>query len=159
MTQQSPTWWTDVDPDEILARASAIAADRMAALAGAKGAFDPDAVRELLTHYARPLQHEVFGVLWLDVQKRVIVSQVLFRGTLSEASVFPREVVKEALYHNAHSGVIWHNHPSGAVEPSTADKVLTRRLKDALDLVGVSLLDHMITGKDRALSFAEQGLL
>ncbi len=120
----------------------------------------PQAVRDWLRLTLGPLPHEVFMALWLDAQNRLIASEELFRGTLTQTSVYPREVVKSALTHNAGAVILAHNHPSGICEPSRADEVLTQALKQALSLVDVKLLDHFIvTGGAPPLSFAERGLL
>ncbi|MGH8632221.1 MAG: RadC family protein [Burkholderiales bacterium] len=119
----------------------------------------PQAVRDYLrlTLQHRPV--EVFMAILLDAQNRVIAAEELFAGTLSQTSVYPREVVKTALKHNAASVIFAHNHPSGVAEPSRADEVLTQALKRALESVDVRVLDHFIVGGDAALSFAERGLL
>jgi DNA repair protein RadC len=120
----------------------------------------PGAVRDYLRLYLAGLAHEVFLALWLDAQNRLIVAEALFRGTLTQTSVYPREVVKRALLHNAAAVVLAHNHPSGVAEPSVADQLLTRELKQALALVDVRVLDHFIVaGQAEPLSFAERGLL
>ncbi len=120
----------------------------------------PGAVRDYLRLHLAGLKHEVFFALWLDAQNRLIVAEELFRGTLSQTSVYPREVVKRALGHNAAAVVLAHNHPSGVGEPSSADQLLTRELKQALALVDVRVLDHFIVaGQSQPLSFAERGLL
>ena len=120
----------------------------------------PDAVRDWLRLSLGKLPHEVFVALWLDAQNRLIASEELFRGTLTQTSVFPREVVKRALANNAGAVILAHNHPSGLAEPSRADEVLTSSLKQALALVDVKLLDHFIVaGGARPLSFAERGLI
>jgi DNA repair protein RadC len=120
----------------------------------------PQAVRDWLRLTLGKLQHEVFVALWLDSQNRLIASEELFRGTLTQTSVYPREVVKKALLHNAGAVILAHNHPSGLAEPSRADEVLTSSLKQALALVDVKLLDHFIvTGGAHPLSFAERGLI
>ena len=120
----------------------------------------PQAVRDWLRLSLGNLQHEVFVALWLDAQNRLIVSEELFRGTLTQTSVYPREVVKRALIHNAGAVILAHNHPSGLAEPSRADEVLTSSLKQALALIDVKLLDHFIvTGGEEPLSFAERGLI
>ena len=120
----------------------------------------PDAVRDWLRLKLGALPHEVFGALWLDAQNRLISWEELFRGTLTQTSVYPREVVKRALACNAAAAVFAHNHPSGAAEPSAADEMLTRNLKEALALVDVRVLDHFIVaGRAAPLSFAERGLL
>ena len=120
----------------------------------------PDTVRDYLRLHLAGLRHEVFFALWLDAQNRLIAAEELFRGTLTQASVYPREVVKKALAHNAAAVVLAHNHPSGVAEPSSADSQLTRELKQALALVDVRVLDHFIVaGTASPLSFAERGLL
>jgi len=120
----------------------------------------PQAVRDWLRLWLGNLQHEVFVALWLDAQNRLIASEELFRGTLTQTSVYPREVVKRALLHNAGAVILAHNHPSGLGEPSRADEVLTSSLKQALALIDVKLLDHFIvTGSAGPLSFAERGLI
>ncbi|MFZ5508773.1 MAG: RadC family protein [Pseudomonadota bacterium] len=120
----------------------------------------PGAVRDYLRLTLGALCHEVFLVLLLDAQHRLIGVEELFRGTLTQTSVYPREVVKLALQRNAAAMILAHNHPSGLCEPSAADTVLTRALKDALALVDVKVLDHFIVaGSARPLSFAERGLL
>lgn len=120
----------------------------------------PAAVRDWLRLRLAPLHHEVFIALWLDAQNRLIADEELFRGTLTQTSVYPREVVKRALGNNAAAVILAHNHPSGVAEPSSADELLTRALKQALALVDVRLLDHFIVaGNAPPLSFAERGLL
>jgi DNA repair protein RadC len=104
-------------------------------------------------------EHEVFVCLWLDAQHRVLRFEELFRGTLTQTSVYPREIVKAGLRANAAAVIFAHNHPSGAAQPSQADELLTRNLKDALALVEVKVLDHFIVAGPHALSFAERGLL
>ncbi|MDX5364534.1 MAG: DNA repair protein RadC [Pseudazoarcus pumilus] len=123
--------------------------------------FDsPRAVRDWLRLKIGTLPHEVFMVLLLDARNSLIAAVELFRGTLTQTSVYPREVVKLALAHNAGAVVFAHNHPSGAREPSTADETLTRNLKHALDLVDVRVLDHfVVTAHADPVSFAERGLL
>ena len=120
----------------------------------------PQAVRDWLRLSLGNLQHEVFIALWLDAQNRLIASEELFRGTLTQTSVYPRAVVKRALAHNAGAVILAHNHPSGVAEPSHADEVLTSSLKLALGLIDVKVLDHFIvTGSSDPLSFAERGLI
>jgi len=104
------------------------------------------------------LDHEVFAVLWLDNRHRVLSFEELFRGTIDGASVHPREVVKAALSHNAAACILAHNHSSGVSEPSQADVSLTSRLREALSLVDLRVLDHIVVGED-CTSFAERGLL
>ena len=119
----------------------------------------PSAVRDFLRMKLQALPHEVFFVLFLDAQNRVIGSEELFRGTLTQTSVYPREVVKRALHHNAGAVIFAHNHPSGVAEPSHADETLTQALKQALALIDVRVLDHFIVAGSGVLSFAERGLL
>jgi DNA repair protein RadC len=113
----------------------------------------PEAVRDWLRLSLGKLPHEVFVALWLDAQNRLIASEELFRGTLTQTSVFPREVVKRALANNAGAVILAHNHPSGLAEPSRADEVLTSSLKQALALVDVKLLDHFIVAGRRQAAF------
>ena len=119
----------------------------------------PGAVRDYLRLAIADLQHEVFVCLWLDAQHRVLAFEELFRGTLTQTSVYPREIVKAGLKANAAAVIFAHNHPSGAAQPSQADELLTRNLKDALALVDVKVLDHFIVAGRQAISFAERGLL
>ncbi len=119
----------------------------------------PRAVRDYLRLALAGREQEVFVVLLLDAQHRVTASEELFRGTLTQTSVYPREVVKCALKHNAAAVIFAHNHPSGVAEPSHADEILTRSLKAALALVDIQVLDHFIVAGPRTMSFAERGLL
>jgi len=119
----------------------------------------PSSVRQYLTLRMAQLEHEVFMVLFLDSQNRAIAIEEMFRGTLTQASVYPREIVKRALQLNACSVIFAHNHPSGVAEPSYADENLTQNLKKALALVDVQVLDHFIVAGAKTLSFAERGLL
>ena len=121
---------------------------------------NPQAVADWLRLQIAPLGHEVFVALWLDAGNKLIQAQELFRGTLTQTSVYPREVVKHALEHNAAAVILAHNHPSGRAEPSSADIGLTQALKQALALVDVRLLDHFIvTATEKPLSLAERGLV
>jgi DNA repair protein RadC len=128
-------------------------------LAAGNALNSPSAVRDYLRMKLQALPHEVFVVLFLDAQNRVIGSEELFRGTLTQTSVYPREVVKRALHHNAGAVIFAHNHPSGVAEPSHADETLTQALKQALALVDVRVLDHFIVAGSGVLSFAECGRL
>jgi DNA repair protein RadC len=119
----------------------------------------PDKVRQYLRLRLGHLPHEVFMALFLDAQNRLLAPEELFRGTLTQTSVYPREVVKRALAHNAAAVVFAHNHPSGVAEPSRADEMLTRVLKEALQLVDVRVLDHLIVAQGDVMSFAERGLI
>ena len=121
---------------------------------------NPGKVRDWLRLKLATRQHEVFMALWLDAQNRLIKADELFSGSLTQTSVYPREVVKTALAHNAAAVILAHNHPSGVSEPSRADEMLTKTLKEALAMVDVKLLDHFIVaGNATPLSFAERGLL
>ena len=119
----------------------------------------PAAVKEYLCAKLAGYEHEVFAVLFLDSQHRLIEYAEMFRGTIDSASVYPRELVKEALRLNAAAVIVSHNHPSGNPEPSAADRALTQRLKEALALVDVRTLDHVIVAGSRTTSFAECGLI
>jgi DNA repair protein RadC len=119
----------------------------------------PGAVKQYLQLHLAEKGHEVFAVLFLDAQNRLIAMEELFRGTLTQTSVYPREVVMRALHHQAASVVLSHNHPSGTVQPSRADEALTQTLKAALALVDVRVLDHVIVTRGDSLSMAEKGLL
>ena len=119
----------------------------------------PGAVKQYLQLQLAHKNHEVFAVLFLDHQNRMLAMEELFRGTLSQTSVYPREIVLRALHHQAAAVVLSHNHPSGSVQPSRADEHLTQTLKASLALVDVRVLDHIIVGQGQALSMAEQGLM
>jgi DNA repair protein RadC len=119
----------------------------------------PRAVREYLQLLLRSRQQEVFVAIFLDAQHRVISAEELFQGTLTQTSVYPREVVKRALHHNAAALIFAHNHPSGVAEPSESDRLLTYALKNSLQLVDVRVLDHFIVAGAGCLSFAEKGML
>lgn len=119
----------------------------------------PAQVKDYLQLHLAGRPHEVFSVLFLDAQHRLLALEDLFRGTLTQTSVYPREVVKRALAHNAAAVMLAHNHPSGVAEPSRADEYLTQTLKSALALVDVRVLDHFVIGRGQVVSFAERGLL
>lgn len=119
----------------------------------------PRAVSDYLSLKLADRSHEVFAVLYLDNRHRLIALDELFRGTIDGATVHPREVVKEALGHNASAVIFAHNHPSGIAEPSQADELITRRLKEALALVDIRVLDHLVVAAGDCVSFAERGLL
>lgn len=119
----------------------------------------PQRVKDYLQMRLGALPHEVFAVLFLDAQQRLIACEEMFRGTLTQTSVYPREVVKRALELNTASVILSHNHPSGVLEPSRADELLTQTLKSSLQLVDVRVLDHVVVGRTGALSFAERGLM
>lgn len=115
--------------------------------------------RDYLRTRLAGLEHEVFGVLFLDNRHRVLAFEELFRGTLNGTAVYPREVVKRALAHNAAAVIFVHNHPSGDPEPSRADELLTQRLKEALSFLEIRVLDHLVVGHEGCVSFSERGLL
>jgi DNA repair protein RadC len=119
----------------------------------------PDLVRNYLSAQLRHQPHEIFAVLFLDNQHRLIAYDEMFYGTIDGASVYPREVVKKALARNAAAAILAHNHPSGIAEPSQSDQRITKRLQEALNLVGVRVIDHMVVGDKEVISFAERGLL
>jgi DNA repair protein RadC len=142
--------------DEVLDAAQALLWQQMR---GREILSSPQMVRDFLRVRLSALEHEVFSVLMLDAQHALIEYVELFRGTVSQTSVYPREVVKECLARNAAAVVLVHNHPSGVAEPSRADEHLTQTLKRALDLVDVRVLDHLIVAGTDVLSFAERGLI
>ena len=119
----------------------------------------PQILRDWLRLYCAGLEHEVFLVLYLDANHRLIEPQELFRGTLTQTSVYPRELVKGALARNAAALAVAHNHPSGQAEPSRADEFLTQTLKSTLSLVDVRIIDHLVVAGDQVVSFAERGLI
>ena len=142
--------------DEVLSQARRVLSHRVR-----RGATmsSPQAVKDYLQLEIGALEHEVFCVLFLDAQHRIIELKQMFRGTVTQTSVYPREVVKEALAVNAAAVVLAHNHPSGSVEPSRADEFLTQTLKSALALVDIRLIDHFVVAGDQCVSFAECGRL
>lgn len=119
----------------------------------------PQLVRDFLRFRLEHVEHEIFCALFLDSQHRLIEFAELFRGTLDSASVYPREVAKEALHHNAAAVIFAHNHPSGIAEPSMADRKITKRLQEALGLFEIRVLDHIVVGSPGMVSFAEEGLI
>ncbi|MDN3647957.1 DNA repair protein RadC [Reinekea marina] len=119
----------------------------------------PSDTRQFLLAKIRDLEHEEFACIWLDNQHQVLAFETLFTGTIDSAAVYPREVIKKALKHNAAAVIVAHNHPSGIAEPSQADQLLTEKLKNALFSIDVRLLDHMVVGQGVVVSFAERGIL
>jgi DNA repair protein RadC len=119
----------------------------------------PEQTRAFLRLRLAECKHEVFGALFLDNRHRVLAVEEMFRGTIDGASVYPRVVVQRALELNAAAIVLYHNHPSGVAEPSAADEAVTRRLRDALSLVDIRVLDHFVVSAGESVSFAERGLL
>jgi DNA repair protein RadC len=141
---------------EVLTRAQALFAQRFRA--GSPALTTPSLTREFLRMRLVGLEHEVFGVIFLDTRHRVITVETLFQGTIDRASIHPREVVKSALTHNASALILFHNHVLRVSEPSQADELITRRLKEALALIDVRVLDHLIIAEP-IFSFSEHGLL
>ena len=151
------------DPDAVIAQALSILEARL------KGGIEPNEIRETFTspedtkNYLKlrlaEREDEYFVCLYLDKRHRLIACEELFRGTLDGCSVYPRVVVKEALRHNAAAVVFGHNHPSGVAQPSDADRRLTERLRDALSLVEIRTLDHLVVGQGEVVSFAERGYI
>jgi DNA repair protein RadC len=126
----------------------------------AEPVFDsPQKVKDFVALRLAALTHEVFAVIYLDSQHRLIEMQELFRGTLAQTSVYPREVLRQALLLNAGAAILVHNHPSGVAEPSRADEVLTQSLVAALRIIEVRVLDHLVVGMGSVVSFAERGLI
>ncbi len=155
----SPPYEVQIQSEEenIIAKALEILSRRMRQ---AEAFFSsPSAVRDFLRLKMAELEFEVFSVIFLDAQHGVIATEEMFRGTLTQTSVYPREVVKRALHHNAAAVIFAHNHPSGLCEPSKADQMLTDALKQALSLVDVRALDHFIVAGADCMSFAERGLI
>lgn len=152
-TRKPPRGWTE---DDILTAAEQIASKR---LSGKTQIGDPATARRYVAARMRLLRHEVFSLLLLDNQHAVTGYRELFRGTIDGASVYPRDVVSTVLDHGAAAIILVHNHPSGIPEPSLADRQITRRLTEALALIDVCVLDHLIVGGAGCTSFAERGLL
>ncbi len=152
-----PLRHTDSTDDELIHRAIAFLLGRLQ-VPGTCITSPNDAKNLAVLEYAA-LPHEEFGVLLFDAQHRLLGNERMFRGTLSQTSVYPREVVKTALHYNAAAVILVHNHPSGSPEPSRADECLTTTLKQALALVDVRVLDHLVVGHTSVVSFAERGLL
>ena len=145
-----------VNDDEVVAAALRILAKRVTY---GDVLCNPRTTRQYLAMRLAGLEHEVFMCIYLNNRNRVIACEELFRGTVDGASVHPREVAKRSLVHNASAVILAHNHPSGVAEPSQADELITRRLKDALALLDIRVLDHLIVGGESVESFAERGLL
>lgn len=148
---------TKAEDDAIIAKALEILARRMKRTA--TSLTSPDAVRNYLSLAIAEREREVFVCVFLDAQNRTIATEEMFAGTLTQTSVYPREIVKRALHHNAAGVIFAHNHPSGVAEPSRADQTLTENLKSALAMVDVKVVDHFICAGSSTLSFAERGLI
>lgn len=145
-----------VSADEIIEMAMSIMRSRFRR---GSSISSPEAMRQFLQLQLSPLDHEVFCAVYLDNRHRVLAFEQIFRGTIDGASIHPREVVKLALSYGAAASVLVHNHPSGIAEPSHADRAITIRLRDALALVDVRVLDHVVISGGESVSFAERGLL
>lgn len=143
--------------DTVIRSALAILAKRMAGPGDLMQ--DPGTVKRYLRLKLGQLEHEVFGLIYLDCKNRLIAHEELFRGSLKQAQVYPREIVKRVLAHNANSVLLFHNHPSGVPEPSEADKLLTGQIQALLTMIDVNLLDHLIVTATRTHSMAEVGQL
>ncbi|MHB1516260.1 MAG: RadC family protein [Acidiferrobacteraceae bacterium] len=154
--EAAPAYRAIADDDALIAQALAILEARVA---HGPAMTSPAAVRQYLTLKLAPESREVFGVLLLDQRHRVLRCEVLFQGTLATCSVHPREVVKAAIASQSAAIILVHTHPSGDPTPSEADKALTHRLRDALALIDVRTLDHIVVGGGQAFSFADAGLL
>lgn len=148
--------YRQVDADELVQAAQEVLLGRVL---GSEVLGSPQAVRDFLQLRLGTLAHEVFAVVHLDSQNRVIEYVEMFRGTVSQTSVYPREVVKDAMMRNSAALLLVHNHPSGSTQPSRADEMLTQTLKAALALVDVRVLDHLIVAGSDILSMAEKGLM
>jgi DNA repair protein RadC len=159
MTQQISLF--ELSDEEVIDYACSVLEQRLAYRLASEGVVftSPIETRRYLTLKLAEREREVFVVLYLDNRHRLIKYDELFFGTIDGASVHPREVVKAALKHNAAAVILSHNHPSGVPEPSQADKLITRHLKDALNLVDVRVLDHIVVGGIETVSFAELGLM
>ena len=143
--------------NDIIEQAKKLISNRL--LLSSSPLTSPDETKDFLQLHLSALEHETFTVIFLDNRHRIIDFENMFRGTIDGASVYPREVVKAALKHNAAAVILAHNHPSGVAEPSVADRSITQRLKDALHLVDVRVLDHFVVGSEEIISFAERGFL
>jgi len=159
MTQQISLF--ELSDEEVIDYACSVLEQRLAYRLDSEGVSftSPIETRRYLTLKLAEREREVFVVLYLDNRHRLIKYDELFFGTIDGASVHPREVVKAALKHNAAAAILAHNHPSGVPEPSQADKQITRHLKDALNLVDIRVLDHIVVGGNDTVSFAELGLM
>ena len=159
MEQQLPLFATGLPPSaQQTIREALILLERQLREPGASFTSS-HAVRDWLRLHLAPLEREALSVLWLDNQHRLLAHDTLFLGTINTITVHPREVVKSGLKHNAAAAVLAHNHPSGEAEPSEADRKITERLKQALDLVDIRLLDHLVVGGIDIISFSERGWL
>ncbi|MFB0964112.1 MAG: JAB domain-containing protein [Patescibacteria group bacterium] len=157
-TKRTATPRRDASEDEVLEMAARILEQRMGGYRG-DPLDSPAKAGEIACLRLGSLEHEVFATFWLDATHRLLEYEELFRGTLTQTSVYPREVVKSAIRVNAAAAIFAHNHPSGSLEPSTADELLTRHLKQALALVDVRVVDHLVVSGNRTRSMAEIGMI
>lgn len=146
-----------VSEDAIIEQAKFILSSRMKEVVFS--ATGVNSVKDYLVLNIAEKEHEVFGIMYLDSRHRLISDEIIFRGSINSAAIYPREVVKESLKKNAASIIVYHNHPSGQPEPSAADISITNRLATGLDIVEIRLLDHLIVGGDQVISFADKGLI
>lgn len=156
LVQEISGTYRPAEPAEVLRAAQCYLASQVR---GTEVMSSPSVVKEFLRLRLAALPHEVFAVVHLDAQNRVIDYAEMFRGTVTQTSVYPREVVREAMVRNSAAVLLVHNHPSGTTQPSRADELLTQTIKAALALVDVRVLDHLIVGGAEILSMAERGLL
>jgi DNA repair protein RadC len=164
VSDAAATTGTANKPDTLLTRSLKVARELLlrdlhAQMRNTPIMSSPQVLRDWLRLHCAGLEHEVFLILYLDAHHRLIEAEELFRGTLTQTSVYPREVLKGALTRNAAALALAHNHPSGEAEPSRADELLTQTLKSALSLVDVRVIDHFIVAGDKIVSFAERGLI
>jgi DNA repair protein RadC len=148
--------YCEASADLVIANAQGLIARRYRA--GNPVLASPERTRVYLKLHLGALDYEMFGCLWLDNRQKLLAVEDLFRGTITSAAVYPREVVKAALQHGASSCILFHNHPAGVSEPSQADELITRRVREAVALVDVKVIDHLIVG-ETIYSMAEAGLL
>lgn len=158
-SEDAPTYGVEPDGNGDLVIAAALEILRKRLAIPGQCLTSPDSAANYLTLKLAALEYEVFGMLLLDNRHCVIADEPLFRGTINGAAVYPREVVKSALAHNAAAVIFYHNHPSGNPEPSRADEALTRTLKNALDILEIRVLDHLLIAGNQHKSFSALGLL
>lgn len=149
---------SNINDDKVIETALKILEQRIRYNTDAQSFTSPTDSKSYAKLQLASYEHEVFACIFMDNRNRVISFEKMFRGTIDGASVYPREVVKSALQHNAAAVIFAHNHPSGVAEPSQADQSITKRLKEALSLIDVRVLDHLVVGEE-VISFAERGLL
>jgi DNA repair protein RadC len=150
------TFKGSISPEEVIVVALSILERQFCR---GKALTSPDVTKQYLSLHLGRLEQEIFSCLFLDNGHRIISFDHMFTGTIDGAAVYPREIVKQALGHNAAAVILVHNHPSGIAEPSDADRNITGRIKDSLSLVDIRVLDHLVVGGAQIMSFAERGLL